>query len=587
MIPLFDMPLESIVNVLANTDCDDLKRFCKSKGKIFSNLEEYEEWNRSPLVVAEFYQDETIVQKIWLRYDKTYVVGRVKEQSQYCTRKQFRIHINSRGKIIIKNIHETSPASVDDKSLSYEDSVEKSDDVHLRFGKNCKIILRAQENNKYISFAIQDLNPKIFQSIESYTKDKKLLMRLGFEKYLTSTSFHPNVLIYEILKQGRLHEMVPHIESYRARDGIFEDANELHASDILHLKLQNNSIKFRNTFATVIIIDDDNVYYKIKSNETIAEPLPFVREEKIENFSIDLHHYDSIIDFRHNPPRFISNRLCSRQLMLLVAKEKSSKGIPFFKNVKVDMYGLSVKKQFVNACDASETFLHFIRELKKIEDHYSDPDYDYNLIDGVIYFAYMPDFDDSLVNIVFSKELLFYKPDFNLDNYTYIIDEKEYPLIPYEEVISEDTQVFELKLDNGKVDYRIFRGEQVPKMATIASIGEEFDIVDFSNDDWKKTVEYFKFPNDSKVFRNQIDIDLIKPIVYTQMHDITYMYKDGELNQTFFQHLEVPYWDEDVIVIPDSPDSDGFLRINITGESSRPPTPDMPMYVPGHGYMVL
>lgn len=89
------------------------------------------------------------------------------------------------------------------------------------------------------------------------------------------------------------------------------------------------------------------------------------------------------------------------------------------------------------------------------------------------------------------------------------------------------------------------------------------------------------------MFRNQIERRLIKPIVYTDHYDADFiLLENGEFNQEFFEHLEVPYW-EDELDVPEHPEQDGLIRINLTGESSRPPTPDMPTYVPGHGYMVL
>ena len=100
-----------------------------------------------------------------------------------------------------------------------------------------------------------------------------------------------------------------------------------------------------------------------------------------------------------------------------------------------------------------------------------------------------------------------------MENFTYILDGEEYPLVTVRrEYLSDHQRVLELSLINGRsIDYGIFSGpiigpyKHVPKMATYASsFGERYN--------WT-TVEYLKFTDNDTVFRNQIENQLTKPVV--------------------------------------------------------------------------
>lgn len=569
MLHLFDMPFESILRILSEMSCSDLMNFCKSKSKIFKDLNEYEEWNLSPVFVAEFYVDDEVVYASWLVRNEAYMFGRVKKQSKHCTRNQFKIEINAHGRMRITNIHVSSPASVDGHQLAYQHVVEKSDDVLLEFGHNCKIMIKRTRPHRYIDFILPDDHPKIFQSIESYKRDKNFLERIVSARnpranYITPTNSSFNVII----------EGYNEIESYRAKNNHFETANELYASDVIRWKYNGHEFTFRNTFATVIIFDGNTIYRKIRMNHT------FEREEKLDAYNLKLHFFDSILDLRHDPPRFISNRLCSRKLISLVSTEKARNGVPFFNNVELRLY-VSVKQEFLKACQAYENYKNFMPQLEIVKQHFFNQTYDFDAIDGVIYYAYMPEYEYSMLVIEFSKELLFYKPDFDLNSFSYIIDGKEYPLsVISRGLIPEDCRVLELNLINGRrIDYTTFAFPHVPKMATYAKY--------FNANEAERTIEYFTFKDCDAVFLNRIDSQLIKPVVYTDYENTMMLLENGEPNQKFF-NIEVPFWNnDDVFYVPAHTEADGFLKINLTDESSQPPTPDMPMYVPGHGYMVL
>ena len=237
--------------------------FCKSKGKIFKKLHDYEKWNFSPLFVAEYYVGDDLVHTAWLLYNKSYIIGRVKEQSLTCTRKQFQIYINQHGRMSITNIHETSPASVDGQILAFQNTIEKSDDVLLEFGCSCKIRIKATEPDKHVNFILPDINPKIFQNIESYLnyRNNNLDTLHKLRKYMTPTAANCNVSIREKINVVEISEeyrlavgTIKIDESYRAINNHFEDVGEgvgeLYSSDIIRLKMYDT-----HTWASSIIRD--------------------------------------------------------------------------------------------------------------------------------------------------------------------------------------------------------------------------------------------------------------------------------------------------------------------------------------------
>lgn len=573
MLPIFDLPIDIVINIIAKAECKIMIEFCKSKGKIFQSWSEYEQWNRSPLFIVEYYDNDNVVQRSTLMYNKKYTIGRCEYQSEVCTRKQFKVTINENGKIFIKNIHKSSPAIVDDRELNFNETIEKSDNIILKFGLSCKIIIKSPERNKYVDYILPGDAPKIFRNMKDYFREKYHLERLGYlPKYLTQSNSSFNVLI---------NELSPFlVDSHRAVDEHFESVTNLYPSDIIRLTIKDRIVKtFRNTFATIIILEDKTVYRKIKKNGIFHE------EEKLDNkYNFKFNYYDTILDFRYDPPRFISNKLCSEQLLSLIAKQKTLNGIPFFKHVKIARHALteeeqflSVKAQFLEACETLKTYEAFMSQLNKIRDHFSQTqtDYDFDEINGVIYFAYMPTYEYRELSIEFSKELLFYKPEFNPKNYTYIIDGKEHPLkIVKPELVPAEDRVLELNLINGKIDYNIFRTKfhdyPVPIIATYSSsFGPEE--IDNSN-----PVTYLKFKDDDTVFLNKIDNQLIKPIVWTEAHDVDFMLlENGELNEEFFKYVEVPYWNEEMHPYPFAIGhvreiDDGFVKINLTGEELPP-----------------